>query len=421
MQIKRDYSQPFFGERRRRRRLPAWALLGIAVCVGALLVFVFSQLDRLQSATLDLLGMSPTATALPSEVATRALALFNAGDTKSAAALFERVVRQRPDNLDYLYEYGQLLIELDKGDTALQIANHAIEVNPNDPRGYVLKAKALVWSGDPASAVPIALAGQKTNADFAPLYAVLARAYIGIGRFGDGLDAGKQAIALAPNDPDAHRSYAYALGSTGNGDLAIDELSQTIALDPNWIAPYFELAYQYLAANRDQDAIAVYDRVLAMQPRNAKALLRQCEAYRKIGQFERALGFCEDATAAATTDDPIYPLAYLELGNMRYNRSEFSEALASYEKCYANDPSNLECQYRRGLAHYYLKECDQAWQMLQDSLIVARSRTGEDQAIDTIRQGLTAITVDPNCPGYSGRSAPTDVPSPAPSSTPGGT
>ena len=93
------------------------------------------------------------------------------------------------------------------------------------------------------------------------------------------------------------------------------------------------------------DAIAIYDRVLAVQPRNAKAMLRLCEVYRKVGEFERALGYCQDAVQA----DPAYTQAYLQLGSLLYNRLDFAGALSAYDQCFANDPNNLECQFRRGL------------------------------------------------------------------------
>lgn len=404
MQIKRDYSQPFFGPRRRRSY--GRVLLVFGLLIGGLLMLVTTQFDQLQVAALEIVGLAPTTTPLPSDLAAQAMDMFRAGNTRQAATLWEQVVRKRPDTIDYLYEYGQVLIELDTADPgrALTMADRIIALNPDDVRGYALKTRALVWSGDSALAVSVGGIGLAIDPNFAPMHAAMARAYTDTARFQDGLDHGERAVELDPLYPDAHRSYAYVLASVRLNEQAIDELEQAIAINPNLVAPYFELAFQYLSLDRNEEAIATYDRILSLQPRNAKAMLRQCLAYSKVGQFDRAVGYCQDAT----TNDPGYTAAYQQLGIILYNRLDFSGALAAFEQCAFNDPANLECQYRRGLSNYYLKQCDEAWTILQESLLMAQNRVGQEDAINNIRAGLTAITQD--CPAYRSLSSPTATP-----------
>lgn len=396
MQIKRDYSQPFFGARRRRTH--GRLLLTLGLLIGGLLALVAWQFDQLQVAALEMVGLAPTATALPSEMAGQAMDFYRAGNTREAARLWEQVVRKRPDTVDYLYEYGQVLIDLDTPDPerALAMAERIIDIAPDDVRGYALKARALVWSGDSASAISTGAIGLSLDPNFAPMHAALARAYTDVARFQDALAHGEKAVELDPLYPDAHRSYAYVLASVRLNDQAIDQLEQAIALNPNQVAPYFELAFQYLSLDRNEEAIATYDRILSLQPRNAKAMLRQCLAFSKVGQFDRAIGYCRDAT----TNDPTYTAAFQQLGIILYNRLDFSGALDAFQQCVINDPTNLECQYRRGLTLYYLKECDEAWTTLQESLLMAQNRADQQEAINNIRAGLTAITND--CPAYRG-------------------
>ena len=112
MQIKRDYSRSFFGTR--RRRLPLRNLLLTLLLLASLLALAWTRRDNLQFFALDLVGLAPTPTPFASERATRGAALAQDGDLVAAAAQFQRAVQQRPDSIDYLYEYGQLLIELDQ-------------------------------------------------------------------------------------------------------------------------------------------------------------------------------------------------------------------------------------------------------------------------------------------------------------------
>lgn len=413
MQIKRDYSQPFFTKSPKPRRNRRPLLFVFGVFIGSLLVFLLVNGEQVQDTALDMLGMSPTATPLPSDLATFATNLVLMGDLQQAADLFAAAVAQRPDNIDYLHEYGQLLIDMDEQLQALEIADQILELDPADPRGYALKARALVWDGNPTAAIPIATSGLDIAPDYAPLYAVLARAYANVGQYADGVAMGEKAIEIDPANVDARRSYAYALSWISANDQAITQLETALILDPNQISTHFELALQYLAQNRDQEAIDLYDRVLALQPRNARAMLRLCEAYRKVGQFERAIGYCEDATNA----DPTSAQAHYQLGILRYNRSDspggapnFAGALESFSQCSALDPESLECKYRMGLAYHYVGECDLAWETLQESLLMAQARPPSEvvnTANEYIRLGLIAI--GQACPQYSSLAPQPDV------------
>ncbi len=170
MQIKRDYSQPFFSNRRRRRTGGRFLFFyTLFLAVG--LFFVFSQFGRLQLAALDAVGFAPTPTPFASTWAEQGSNFFLQGKLDDAARAFAQAVSQQPDNINYIYEYGRTLIELDRpasaaqgrsmsdSELASQLGDHAIEVAPQDVRSYTLKAKALVWLDDSKSAIPIALQG----------------------------------------------------------------------------------------------------------------------------------------------------------------------------------------------------------------------------------------------------------------------
>lgn len=403
MEFKRDYSQNLFGPKRRRglgRLLFAYTLF-----LATFLIVVWLQYDRLQLIALDAVGMAPTATPFASEYATLGYDSFLAGDIAQAVIHYERAVTLQPQNLGYLYEYGRTLIELDRADEALAVADRMIEIDGNaDPRGYALKARALVWEGDSAAAVPVAVTGLEINPNYAPLYSARSRAYTNIGRWQQGLSDGQRAVEIDPMDGDAHRAYAYALIWVGERERAIEQLEQAIAINPNFTPPYFELALNYLALNRDSMAIATYERVLSMEPRNERAFLRLCEAYFKIGQNSQAQGYCEDALDI----NGEYGPAWRQLGMVKYNRRNYEGAIEAFESCVDVGSEEIQCWYLRGLAHYYLGQCDDAWLTLEDSLQQASERPPDDPVVLAIREGLRLTTV--SCASYSGRQLPTAMP-----------
>ena len=383
MQIKRDYSQSFFSDRRHRRRgLWRWLLLYVALILG-FLFFVDSNFSTLQLMALSAVGQAPAPTPFASELANEGMDKFASGDLQGAHDLLQRAVMQQPQNVDYLYNYGRVLIELGVDDNtlypeAIQIGEQAIEANPNDPRGYAIKARAMDLNGDSANAVPVGQAGLQVDQNFAPLYTALSSAYRDIDRYDVALLEAQKAIQIDPNDPDAHRVYALALIWVGRRDEALDQLQQAVGLNPNLASPYFELASMYRnmalqdpnggQADDYELAIATYEKILAMQPQNAKAFQRLCSTYIEIGDHRRGQGYCEDALAI----NPNYADALRDLGHAQYSQRNYEGAIDSFNQCVtleanrAEQDQDIECFYLRGLAYYYLADCQQAWDILTD-------------------------------------------------------
>jgi tetratricopeptide (TPR) repeat protein len=425
MQIKRDYSQPFFSDRRKRRGLWRWLFLWMIV-IGGFLFFVDSNFSTLQLMALDAVGQAPPPTPFASELANQGVDAFAAGDLEAARDLLRRAVMQQPGNVDYLYQYGRVLIELGVDDNTLYaeataIGEQAIQANPNDPRGYFVKARAMDLEGDSANAVPIGQAGLQVDRNFAPLYTALSSAYRSIDRYDVALTNSERALELDPNDPEGHRVYALALIWVGRREEALDQLEQAVGLNPNLASPYFELASMYRAmaiqdANGGQSeyemAIATYEKIIAMHPDNAKAYLRLCETYTQLGDHRRGQGYCEDALSLR----PEYPEAWRALGQTQYPQRNYEGAIESFETCVRLEASRpqadqeIECFYLRGLAHYYLGDCPQAWDILTES-INRQSLVTDDPADPVLSNSVHGLElVTQNCTGFAGRALPTAIP-----------
>lgn len=376
-------------------------LIGLLVGVFAMgAFFMLSQnYNQMQYMALEALGIAPTPTLFASQHAEKGMNLYTSGDVNTALVEFKLAIEQRPDDIDYLYEYGKLLIETGDFDGAVPYGERAIQVAPDDVRGYALKARALMWS-DPGTAIPTAVSGLEINPNFAPLHAALSVAYTNIGRYAEGLQRGIRAVELDPLDAFTHRAYSIPLIYTGRNSQAIEQLEEAVSINPSLAAPYFELAAQYRAIDFPEMAVGVYRRVLTIDPSNAKAYLRMCETYASVGEFITASGFCETALDI----DPVYGSAWRMLGQLQYNRRNYESSIDSFEKCVELGTEEVECYYIRGLAHYFLGQCDDAWVVLQDSLNYAR----QEPIINAINIGLENVTI--RCAGYENQALPTAIP-----------
>ena len=392
MKIRRDYSQPFFREPKRHRLRNSL----IAAILGLLLgLAIVSRWQTVEQVVDSLIGIPATPTPLPSQLATRAALLAQGGDFSAADALLAEAVAERPENIAYLYEYGKVQIELGRYDEAYALGQTIVDLEARDVRGFALKANALVWNGDASVAIPIGLSGLELDPRFTSLYATLSRGYIDTQRWADGLDMGERGLAINSSDAELVRAYAYALQSVGAYDEAAEQLEHAIELRPGYLPPHFELAALYLSRDNDQRAIDLYDRILALDSRNARAMLRQCLAFRKVGQFARALGFCEDSVA----NDPSDAEALFHLSLLYYRERRFAESRDLFQQCLDHDDGvyDLSCRFRLGLSHYYTGNCTTGWALLQESLVIAEARAGFGDTVNNIQQGLTAINNDPAC------------------------
>ncbi len=395
--IKRDSTRTFFY---RRSQTGRWIfILVILTIIVAIPAITSLQFDNVQLSALKVIGYAPTATPLASTRASQAQAYYDNGDINDAFVYYEMAVKQQPDNINYLYEYGRMLNELDRSEEAAPLGDKIIELAPKDPRGYALKANALMWS-DPQSAIPAAIQGIEIGETFAPLPAALAVAYTNIGRYQEALQRGDQAIRWNPSDASARRAYSYPLIFTGRYTEAIAQLEEAVAINPNIAAPYFELASLYRRIKNPEMSVAIYNRVLEIDPNNARAYLRICETLAAVGQFKKAEPYCDKALEI----NPNYASAHRMLGQLRYSRRNYEGAIEEFETCVKLGSQEIECYYINGLAHYFLGQCDDAWTILNDAL----GRATDPSIVNSITIGLTNVTK--RCVGYKDRTLPTAIP-----------
>ena len=391
MQIKRDYTQPFFRQPKRRRTRN---LLIFAVLLALLITAFIWQWDLFAATVTSLGAPPPTATPRPSQRAARATQLIIENDLLAAEAELARAVAERPRSIAFLYAHGGLLIELERYAEALELGAAITDLDARDERGFALQAAALTWQGQPALAIPIALSGLELNPRYTPLHAALTRAYVDTDRWTEALDTGERGLSVNPDDADLIRAYAYALQSVGSYNEAINYLQRAIELRPTYLPTHFELAGLFLARDENSSAIDLYNRVLSIDPRNARGMLRLCLAYRKVGEFARALGFCKDSVE----NDPSDPAAQFQLGLLHYRERQFNESLVAFQQCLAHDVGiyDLSCRYRLGLSHYYTGDCTRGWSLLRESLAMAQAN-GDEATTRNVLQGLAAIESDPAC------------------------
>ena len=143
--------------------------------------------------------------------------------------------------------------------------------------------------------------------------------------------------------PEAIRraAAAYERGQLGEAE----RLARTI-LDVR--ADYFDalhlIAVVEAGQRRHTEALASFDRALAVQPDYAEALYNRGVTLQELKRFDEALGSYDRALALR----PDYAEAHYNRGNTLKELRRLDEALASYDRALAVRPDYAEALHNRG-------------------------------------------------------------------------
>ena len=146
-----------------------------------------------------------------------------------------------------------------------------------------------------------------------------------------------------------------ALYTSGSAEDAAHRLCDASDVDPADSAPYLFLGKMQEATSA---ALPCAEQKLARfahdQPENALAnyyyglaLWRRDRGSKDSETLQRAKVLLKKATAL----DPKLDAAFLELGNLNFALGAFPEAVASYEKAIAANPTSSQAHYRLGLTY----------------------------------------------------------------------
>lgn len=124
-------------------------------------------------------------------------------------------------------------------------------------------------------------------------------------------------------------------------------LRQAEPISARGVQERFIAAVQAEEAGEKQQAIALYEEILALDPHYAAAYINLGTMQFHLHQFERA----EQLYRRATEVDPGYVLAYFDLGNVLDELERQDESIAAYLKAVAISPRYADAHYNLALAY----------------------------------------------------------------------
>ncbi len=125
------------------------------------------------------------------------------------------------------------------------------------------------------------------------------------------------------------------------------------------------IAMTYFNLKEYENAILYFDKDLNQHPNNINSYMQRSESKKKTGDFRLAL---KDLNTVLEKDGSYF-LAYVELGNLNYDKREYELAIKEYMKALELKPNFEKCFYKTGFCYLNLKDTLKAtenWKKIED-------------------------------------------------------
>lgn len=288
----------------------------------------------------------------------RGMALHGRNQFAEAQAAFADVLKLQPDHAEALHALGVIAAQGRDPSAALVWFDRAVAVDPQYALAWFSRGIALEESG----------------------------------RLDDAIASYDRALAVRPGFEKAAVNRRNALQRSGRPDaaaLSVAATGKTLA-DPSSAKDWYERAMALLQGDRHEEAIAHFDRAIAIDPQHAEAYCGRAISRRQTGQnkaaiadYERAIalkpkfykahnnlgvvlqvmGRPREAIASyerALAANPRYARAHINRGNALLELRDLQSALASYEQAIALDPRNTEIFSNRGVVLHQMNRLQEA-------------------------------------------------------------
>jgi predicted O-linked N-acetylglucosamine transferase (SPINDLY family) len=168
--------------------------------------------------------------------------------------------------------------------------------------------------------------------------------FANLGRDAEAAAAFRAVIALQPGDADARSNLGIVLGRQGRVDEAAGALRAAVELRPDHAVAWFNLGNLMKDGGRGEEAIAAFRQAIARQP-------GYIPAYNNLGRVLHGLGRNQDAVqilSRAVSLKPDFAEAHNNLGVALGQLGRGGEAAAHFRHAIALQPGNCEAHYNLG-------------------------------------------------------------------------
>ena len=250
------------------------------------------------------------------------------GNHGASCALLEKSIALKPDNAMAHNNLGTALKEQGELDKAVICYKRAIELKPDYTEAHNNLGITLQESGKLDEAVMCYKRVVKLKPDHVIAYNNLGAALKGQGSLDKAVMSYKRAVELKPDYALAYNNLGAALKEQGKLDEAVNVCRQAITIMPDYAEAYNNLGALFQEQGKLENAVENYNRAIEIRPAYADAYYNIGNVYMDMGDMNKAISCYEKALHIK----PDYAQAYNNMGNAFRQESKINEAISCYEK-----------------------------------------------------------------------------------------
>lgn len=250
------------------------------------------------------------------------------GDLIGALAAYNELLAQNPGNVAALGNRAILLEGKGELDAALKDYDQLISLDPENVPALVHRAALLARTGDQEAAI----------SDFNKL------------------------LLLRPEDPLIINDRGYAYFSMASYDKALVDFEHALALAPQLSPARINRGNTLYVTDRFEEAREEFASVLEREPSNNDALLAMGKYWLFQQNLPDSAGVCfQKVLSGPAGENPTARAeAHLGMGNLKFLRRSYPDAIVEFTKGLQLVPDHLELNMNRGLARYNLNRYEEA-------------------------------------------------------------
>ena|SRR5919108_1165133 len=208
-------------------------------------------------------------------------------------------------------------------------------------------------------------------------------------------------LAQSPSGVDNRFRQASEAMRNGNLEAAAEGFAAVVKEAPSFAAAYLNLGLVREEQARHEEAIASFQKALALNPKLRGANLFLGIAKYRLNRWDEAALILRKETAAYPKD----ATAWMWLGVVELAREHAEDAADALDRAAKLAPDSVDILYHRGRAHLLVsrnsyekmfKADPKSWRVHQ---VIAQASAEADRPLDAVAEYLAAIELAPTQPG----------------------
>ncbi len=320
-----------FHIRRQRRDRLFFVALYVALILGGLYLNSLIGVDNVIN---PLNVPTATATRSPQSYSEEGEKQFSAGQLDKAIDAYTRATEQDPKAIENWIRLARIQVYAQRPEDAVQSAERAVFIDPNNSTAHAVHALALDWTGDYASAGDAAQRAITLDSNNALAHAYYAEILVDQQRYAQARDEADLALSLDPNSMDVYRAYGYFMEATSNYEEAIQYYQSALKINPNLGFLYMKIGVMFrtLGAKAQTDeeleryfqlSIEYFQRASSINPNDTAPYISIAVTYTQWGQYAVAAQYLEEALKI----DPANADVHGELGKVYFRNLNYESAV----------------------------------------------------------------------------------------------